>query len=71
MKYLIYVLIVLATILLVYNATVLNFDNLFEGNSAIALVGIFASLCVIVLMLILLVSRAIREKAQKTLITRK
>lgn len=65
MKYLIYVLIVLATVLLVYNATVLDFDNLFEGNSAIALVGIFAALCVIVLMLILLVSRTIREKAQK------
>lgn len=64
MKYLIYALLVLASILLVYNLTMLDFDHLFAGDSSIALVGVFASLCVIVLMLILLVSRTIKDKTE-------
>lgn len=65
MKYFIYSLLGLAFVLLIYNLTVLDFNNLFAGNSSIALVGVFASLCVIVLMLILLVSRAIKDKAEE------
>lgn len=63
MKYLIYALISMASILLIYNVTQLNFDDLFAGDSSIALIGVFAALCVIVLMLILLVSRSIKQKA--------
>lgn len=64
MKYLIYSLIAVASILLIYNLTVLDFNNLFVGNSSIALVGVFAALCVIVLMLILLISRNIKDKTE-------
>lgn len=64
MKYVIYAFLTLASILLIYNLTVLDFQNLFVGDSSIALVGIFAALCVIVLMLILLISRNIKEKTK-------
>ena len=45
-----------------YNATLLDFSDLMAKDSSIALAGILACLCVIVLMLILLMSRAIKEK---------
>ncbi|MDQ7917958.1 hypothetical protein RBU60_10255 [Mesonia sp. MT50] len=62
MKYFIYFLMISAFVLLGYNATLLNLDDLFAKDSSIALAGILACLCVIVLMLILLMSRAIKEK---------
>jgi len=52
----------LAFALGIYNATKLNFEALFEGESIVALITIMASLCAIVLMLILLVSKRIERK---------
>lgn len=63
MKYVIYTIIALASILLIFNLTLLDFDNLFVGDSSIALIGVFAALCTIVLMIILLVSKKIQQKA--------
>ena len=62
MKVFIYILIVIALGLAGYNITLLDFENLLEGNSKTALIGICACLCVIVLMLILLVSKKIEQK---------
>lgn len=64
MKILIYFLMGMATALLIYNLTFINFSDPMAGESAAALVGILASSCVIILMLILLVSRAIAQKAK-------
>lgn len=63
MKYVIYTIIALASMLLIFNLTLLDFDNLFVGDSSIALIGVFAALCTIVLMIILLVSKKIQQKA--------
>ncbi len=63
MKILIYSLIGIATALIIYNFTFLDFDGLLTGDSATALIGVLASSCVILLMVILLMSRAIAEKA--------
>lgn len=63
MKYIIYTIIALASILLIFNLTLLDFDNLFVGDSSIALIGVFAALCTIVLMVILLVSKKIQQKS--------
>lgn len=63
MKILIYSLIGIATALIIYNFTFLDFDQLLTGDSATALIGVLASSCVILLMVILLMSRAIAEKA--------
>ncbi len=59
------ILIVLAVALIGYNTTLLNFKNLLEGDSAIALIGILASLCAIVLLLIYSTSKKIEDNVRK------
>ncbi|WP_203256259.1 hypothetical protein [Hyunsoonleella ulvae] len=65
MKYIAYTIIVLAFALGVYNATKLNFEALFEGESIVGLITILASCCAIFLMLILLTSKRIEEKVKQ------
>ena len=62
MKYLIFIFIGIAIILIIYNATFLDFSNLLEDESGVALTGILAGACVILLMLILRTSRNIAKK---------
>jgi hypothetical protein len=62
MKILTYILIAVAVTLGIYNATKLDFDNLFEGDSSIAAIGILAAACVIILLLIFQISRKIAGK---------
>ncbi|MBT8262102.1 MAG: hypothetical protein KJO05_04715 [Bacteroidia bacterium] len=62
MKVAIYIFIAIATILIVFNITKLDFENLFTGDSLIAAISILASACVIVLMLLLKASRKIAGK---------
>jgi uncharacterized integral membrane protein len=57
-----FILIVLAIVLIGYNVTFIDFNNPFEGNSVIALIGILAALCAIILLLIFLTSRKIQKK---------
>ncbi|CAM4232500.1 hypothetical protein [Gillisia limnaea] len=62
MKIFIYILILLSLGVIVYNFTILNFDNLLGKESSIALIGILAAGIVIVLLGILLTSKAIDRK---------
>lgn len=62
MKYFIYTIILLSLVFIGISVSVLNFSNLTSGDSGNALIVILASLCVIVLMGILLVSRSISKK---------
>ena len=55
-------LIVLALALIAFNATLVDFEQPFQGDSTIALIGIVASLCAIVLMLIFMTSKKIDKK---------
>jgi len=64
MKIFIYILMALSVVVVAYNLTVLNFDDLMVGDSSIALIGIFAASCVFVLLAILLTSKAIERKAK-------
>lgn len=59
------VLILLALGLIAYNVTLVDFDNPIHGDSTIALIGIVASLCAIVLMLIFMTSKKIDKKLKK------
>ena len=52
----------MAIALIAYNVTLVNFEDPFEGNSIIALIGIVASFCAIVLLLIFMVSKKIEKK---------
>ncbi len=58
------ILILLAITLIIFNVTLLDFSNLFKGNSVIALIGIIASFCAILILLIFKMSKAIVEKTK-------
>ncbi len=56
------VLIILALALIVYNVTVIDYTDPLGENSIIAVIGVVAALCAIVLLLILLTSKKISDK---------
>lgn len=62
MKYFIYFLYVLALALFVLNATKLDFNNLFEGDSIIALISMVSIVCGVLLLMILQLSRKANNK---------
>lgn len=62
MKYFTILVTFVALGLIVYNARMLDFDNLFEGQSIVALITIFASLCAIALLQILRLSKRVDNK---------
>ena len=57
-----YIIILISVILIVINAFKLDFEQLFEEDSLIGLIGITASLCAVVIMLIFLTSKKIEDK---------
>ena len=65
MKLFTILLSVIALGLIAFNATKLNFDALFEGESIIAIITIVASLCVIILMQILRASKRIEQLSKR------
>ncbi len=64
MKIFSYVVIVLALALIVFNFTKVDFDNPFDGNSSVALIGIISGFCAIFLMLIFRMSKMVEEKTK-------
>lgn len=58
------ILSVIALGLIIFNATILDFNALFVGESLVALIVILASLCAIILLQILQTSKRI-EKLSK------
>lgn len=59
------ILIVLALLLIAYNVTIIDFEKPLQGNSTIAIIGIIAPLCAILLLLIYRTSKKIHEKIDK------
>lgn len=59
------ILIILALGLIAYNVTLVDFKNPFQGDSTVALIGIVASLCAIILLLIFMTSKKIQKKLNK------
>lgn len=59
------ILILLGIGLIAYNVTLINFENPLEGNSIIALIGIVAALCAIVLLLLFITSKRIQKTLDK------
>lgn len=64
MKIFTYVVSVIAVILVIYNFTKIDFNDPFGNESIIAIITVFAGLCVILLLTILRISKKI-EKIQK------
>lgn len=56
------ILIVLALALIAYNVTLVDFAAPLQGDSTIAFIGIVASLCAIVLLLLYITSKKVQKK---------
>lgn len=64
MKIFSYVIILLSLLSIIFNATKLNFDNLFQGESTVALIGIVAALCAIIVVLLYKTAKKVDEKTK-------
>jgi hypothetical protein len=64
MKISIIIISILGFGLAIFNFTKVNFDAPFEGESMTALITVVASLCVVLMMLILMVSKNIEQKVK-------
>jgi hypothetical protein len=64
MRYFIFFIIIAATGFGIFNATKISFSAPFEGESMIGVITLLASLCAIILMVILLISKRIEQKVK-------
>ncbi len=64
MKVFTYVMLAIVAALIVLNITMLDFSNLFQGDSLVAIIGIVALLCAVCILLIYRTSKLIDEKTQ-------
>ena len=65
MKIFIWILSVIAAGLIIFNATKLDFNALFEGESYTAILTIIAGLCAIILLQILRISKKIETLSKQ------
>ncbi|MHC5352652.1 hypothetical protein ACYSNX_00425 [Myroides sp. LJL115] len=64
MKIFSYIAGIVILALIVFNITMLDFNNLFQGDSLIALIGIVALLCGICILLIFKMAKLIDSKVK-------
>lgn len=62
MKIVIHILTLIALALIIYNATKLDVNSPFQGESVTAIITIIAALCAILLLQILRISKQIERK---------
>ena len=62
MKFFTYILLAIATALIIFNVTLIDFNNPFEGDSVIAIIGIVAAFCAVSILLLFRMSKKITEK---------
>jgi hypothetical protein len=58
------ILLIIAIALIIVNVFLLDFNKPFEGDSMIALIGIVASFCAVLILLIFRMSKKIEEKVK-------
>lgn len=63
-KTIIAVLMAVALIFAIYNATLIDVGAPFQGNSLVACIGVLASLCAVVVLLIFYTSREIQKRVK-------
>lgn len=66
MKIFIYVLMGLIAAIITMNIFKLDFSNLFQGDSSIALVSILSGLCAFLILAIFLISKKIESKVKES-----
>ena len=65
MKIFTIILSIIAVALIIYNSTKVDFNTPFEGESIVAIITVVASLCAILLLQILRVSKKIEQKVKQ------
>ena len=65
MKIFTYIAIPIALGLIVFNILQIDFSNPFEGDSTIAIIGVIAGICAILLLLLLRFSKMIIDKTNE------
>jgi len=65
MKIFIKILIVLSITMILFNLFMVDWESPMEGQSSVALIGIMASLCAFLLLIILLISMKISSKLMR------
>lgn len=56
------ILLLLATALIIFNTSLIDFNNPLEGKSMIAFIGIAASLCAVLILVIFKMSKYLEQK---------
>lgn len=64
MKIFSYIIIVLSIITIIFNATKIDFEKPFEGESTIAIIGIIASFCAILIVTLFRVAKKVVEQTK-------
>ncbi len=64
MKYFSVILISIAVILIIYNSTLIDGKAPFKGDSMVAIIGIVAALCAILLLVIFKMSKKVKQKIE-------
>lgn len=59
-----YIIIALSVITIIFNATKIDFEKPFEGESTIAIIGIIASFCAILLVTLFRVAKKVVEQTK-------
>jgi uncharacterized integral membrane protein len=59
-----YIIIVLSIITIIFNATKIDFEKPFEGESTIAIIGIIASFCTILIVTLFRVAKKVVEQTK-------
>lgn len=64
MKIFTYIIIAFSLITIVFNVIKIDFEKPFEGESTIALIGIIASFCAMLMVTLLMVARKVVEQTK-------
>lgn len=64
MKIFSYIIIALSVITIIFNATKIDFEKPFEGESTIAIIGIIASFCAILIVTLFRVAKKVVEQTK-------
>ena len=59
-----YIIIALSVITIIFNATKIDFEKPFEGESTIAIIGIIASFCAILVVTLFRVAKKVVEQTK-------
>ena len=64
MKIFTYILITIAVSLIIFNITLIDFKHFNQGDSLVAIIGIVAAICAVLILLIFRMSKSIVEKTR-------